>query len=139
MKENLDKTLVTLRPSVPTDKNFIYSTWLKGLYYGNDWFKAIDQDVYFVNYQNTLNSILAKPGTIVTVACLKDDLDVILGYSVSHGEYLDWIWVKPIWRNLGIATDLVPANITAITHLTKSGQSIWHKKYPNWIFNPFMV
>ncbi len=132
------KDLISIRDSLPDDKNFIFSTWLKGVYYGNDWFQEIDQDSYFRNYQKIIEKILARPDVRIQVACLRDDPGVVLGYSVLEGDILHYVFCKEVWRGIGLSNDLVPKNIKIVTHLTKPGRAILRAKYPNAIFNPFM-
>lgn len=118
------------------DAAFIFSTWLKGLRFGNDWFGLIDSKVYFRVYHKVIENILSNPNTKVNVACLKEDPKVLLGYSVYTGSTLSWLHVKKAWRNIGLAKDLVPNNITSVSHITSIGRSIL-KKHPQVIFNPF--
>jgi len=80
--------------------------------------------------------LLAKPDVTVKVACMKDAPDVILGYSVYSGTRLDWVYVKDRWRGLGVAKDLVPTNITTVSHVTDTGRSIL-KKNSDILFDPF--
>lgn len=128
--------LINYRKSTSTDLGFIYSSWLQGLYYGNDWFRQIDQEKYFDFYHQVVEKILFNPGTLVTVACLNEDQDVILGYSVVRKNILDWVFVLPAWRKLGIATHLIPKEINTVTHLTKVGKSLKPKE---WKFDPFLI
>jgi GNAT superfamily N-acetyltransferase len=126
--------LATVRPGAATDLGVIYSSWLKGLYYGNDWFREIDQELYFDRYHQAIEAILFRPTTLVRVMALNDDSDVVLGYSVSDGDRLHWVYVRPAWRKLGIAKAIIPAGISKVTHLTKVGRSLKPKK---WAFDPF--
>lgn len=121
----------------PSDKNFVYSTWLKGLYFGNEWFKEIPEPVFLRAYQRVLESIMALPQTKVAIACLPDVTDVILGYAVYQDQRLHWVFVKNSWRNLGIATAIVPKDITQCSHLTHVGLILKRKK--GLIFNPFFT
>lgn len=130
--------LVEVRGVDPGDKSFIMATWLKGLRYGCEIFKEIPSDIYFKNYHRILESILTNPETEIRVACLKDDRDVILGYSVSKDNALHFIFVKSEWRQIGIAKSLVSPKIDTVTHLTKVGSSIL-KKHPKIVFNPFAL
>jgi len=137
------KDLVLIRNTSPNDKNFILATWLRGLYYGDSWFREMPKDIYMACYHAVLERILANPDTLVQVACLKEDPDVILGYSVLApnvtGITLHWVFVKSAWRNIGIGKSLIPIERTnAVTHLTKSGLSIL-RKHPEVVFNPFLV
>lgn len=139
-QEVIDKNdLVTLRMGTKDDLNFILATWLRGLYYGDSWFSLIDKKVFMENYHKFLDKILSSPNTLVCVACLKEDPDTILGYSVLGDKYnLHWVFVKKAWRNIGIAKSLVPPTTKYVTHLTKVGTAIL-KNSPNLSFNPFVV
>ncbi len=127
--------LVTIREARPDDKSFIYSSWLKGLRFGNKWFEAIDQDTYFQRYHDVIEALLSRPDTSVKVACLVEDPDVILGYSVYTGQTVHFVFVKRAWRGIGIARSLVPPDLTTVTHLTDSGKAILIKHHLK--FDPF--
>jgi len=134
-KINKDE-LVAFRAGTMEDAGFIFSTWLKGLRFGNDWYALIDSKVYFSVYHKVIEDILSKPNVTVKVACLKEDPNVILGYAVYSNTRLDWVHIKRHWRNIGLAKDLVPNNIATVSHVTSVGRSIL-KKRNNITFNPF--
>jgi len=130
----------TIRDATPADKNFIYASWLRGLYYGDSWFKEIPKSIFMEAYHSVLETILENPTTQVKVACLHDDPEVILGYAVlgTEGRRVHWVFVKKAWRTIGIAKKLVPEKVDVATHLTRVGMSLM-KKRPNMIFNPFAL
>lgn len=130
--------LVTIRDIQPNDRNFILATWLKGLRYGNDWFQEIEPSVYFAVYQRMIEVILNDPRVTVKIACLKEDPEVVLGYSVYSGNRLDWVFVKKAWRGIGIAKSLIPECITVVSHLTNVGKAIMRKR-KGVFFNPFAI
>lgn len=78
---------------------------------------------------------------LVAVACLPEDPDVILGFSIVSvdGTILHWVYVKKKWRRYGIATKLVPPQVTTVTHLNKLGDDLMKKLNLNWVFNPFLT
>jgi hypothetical protein len=129
---------IIVRDGNGEDFNFIMATWLKGLRYGNEWFHEIEPSVYFEVYHTAIQSILARPGCQVKVACLKDDPNVIFGYAVFNGDRLDWVHVKKSFRKIGLARSLVPPTIKSVSHLTKQGLSIKREKMPAVTFNPFI-
>lgn len=131
--------LIAIRGPQPGDKNFILATWMKGLKYGNDLFGLIDTGVYFTAYQTVIEAILDSPQTLVRIACLKDEPEVILGYSVLNLEQnaAHFCFVKAAWRSIGIARSLVPETTTTFTHLTKAGEAILKKKKLK--YNPFII
>lgn len=129
--------LIAIRPVDPDggDTGFILETWLKGLRYSNSWFECIDQRAYFSTYLEIIKRILARPSVTTHIACLRDDPDVILGYSVTEPEILHWVFVKAAWRRIGIGSDLIPKDTKTITHLTKLGLQL----KPDFVsFNPFL-
>lgn len=132
--------LVTIRDYSPNDWSFILATWLRGLYYGDSWFKEIPKDIFMSNYHSVLEKLLKSGAAKVKVACLKDDPEVILAYAVmNHSETtLHWVFSKSAWRSIGIAKSLIPENIDTVTHLTKVGLNIL-RKHPRAHFNPFAL
>ncbi len=134
------KDLIEVRPYREGDRNFIFSTWLRGLYYGDSWFSDIPKHIFMESYHGVVERILASPATVVSIACLKEDPDTIVGYSVAHTKgdiaALDWIFVKSAWRKIGVARSLVPTGVSACTHLTRVGRSL---KPATWDFNPFIL
>ncbi len=118
------------------DEDFIYATWLRGLYYGNSWFREIEKEAFFSNYHRVVEGILTKPDTQVSIACLKDTPDVILAYCVFRDETVHWVYCKKDWRGIKLSQDLMPSKISTFTHLTKSGKMI---KPSHVVFNPFAI
>ena len=98
-----------LRKGALSDAPIIFSTWSKAL-----WFETkrdpLEQKTFMRAAHKMIRNTLNKPGTIVRVACLADDLDHVLGYSVvsefDTGEMealvLDWVYVKLNYRNNGV-------------------------------------
>lgn len=135
----MQKDLITTRGYLPEDRAFILSCWLRGLYYGGSFFSEIPKGVFMDHYHKVLEKFLDNPKVNVHVSCLKDDPQVILGYSVSRlsqGQVvMDWIFVKSAWRKIGVAKSLVPENLQAVTHMTRTGRSL---KPDNVVYNPFL-
>lgn len=128
--------LFTVRSGLPGDLNFILATWLRGLRYGNPLFTEIDKDAYFSVYHKVIENILNH--SRVKVACLKDDQDVILGYSVIQADKVHWVHVKSEWRKIGIARSLLTEKFNVVTHLTTLGLQILKQRCPSVKFNPFI-
>lgn len=128
----------TIRDLAPNDKNFIMATFLRGVYYGDSWFSLIPKDIFMATYSKVIEALLANPRYKVQVACLKEDEDVIIGYSILTSDLnaIVWVFVKSAWRHKGIGKALVPKYPIAVTHLSKLGKSLL-SKFPNTIFNPF--
>lgn len=132
------KELYEIRLYRDSDFNFVMATFLRGLYYGDSWFSLIPKDIFMAYYKQVVEALINKH--VVYIACLKEDQDVILGYSmVSKDETtLHWVFVKLAWRKQGIARSLVPSTISCVTHLTDLGRSLM-SKINNCVFNPFNI
>lgn len=128
--------LYNIRPMDKEDEAFIYSTWLRGLYYGDSWFSLIPKDIFMNYYKQIAKMTLDSTNIKVNVACLKEEPNVILGYSIlsKNDEALVWVFVKKPWREQGIAKSLIP-NVKYVTHLTVTGKALLPKL--NASFNPF--
>lgn len=133
-KEELDGTIL-LREMQTGDRNLILSTWLKGLYFGSDYFRTIDASDFFEHYNRLFNAYLDSHFSSVTIAALRNDPDVIVGYSIADEDTLHFVFVKKAWRKKGIGRMLVPVMPKVITFLTKVGKSL---KPDSVKFKPFL-
>lgn len=131
-------SLYTIRPAKDTDINFIMATWLRGLYYGDSWFSSIPKHIFMSNYKKLAKNLIESKYIDVHVACLPDDLDTIIGYSVvtKNSEAVVWVFVKTAFRRLGVAKSLIPKEPKYVTHLTALGKTLM-SKLPRTEFNPF--
>jgi len=132
------KGLYNIRDMVPNDKNFIMATLLRGIYYGDPYFTAIPKDIFMKNYKVIAETLLDSGKVNVKLACLKEDPDTILGYSILSADYqcIIWIFIKSPWRKRGIGKSLLPQHPQAYMHLTPIGNELLHK-FPGIVFNPF--
>lgn len=131
---------IKLRAMQPNDMSFIYSTFLRGLYYGCAHFKEMKKDAFFVAQETTLLRLMAKPVCNVVIACLSSEPDIILGWTLIEPKnaVLHFIYVKDAWRSKGVAKQMVGlAKISSVTHITKIGNEI--RKRKQWDFNPWLV
>jgi hypothetical protein len=129
--------LVSIRTARADDVPFLFATWLRGLYYGAPLYDEIPKDTFMSHYHKVLEKLLLSAS--ISVACLKDDPDVILGYAVYRGDILDFVFVKSAWRGIGLAHMLIPDDIRYVTHLTRTGLSIMKKHPGKFVYNPFLI
>lgn len=136
------KDFVTIRPYIENDKNFILNSWLYGFKEGCEYFRLIEKDAYKDKYGQVIHNILERESTDIKIICLKEDQNIIVGYSITELRppfiILHWMYVKQDWRNNGIARMLVPEGLTHATHLTKIGKALL-KRHPDVSFNPFLI
>ncbi len=123
-------------------KNMILSKWMRSLRFGNDYFKLIDSAAYYEIYPELIKRYLSRLTVTIRIAVLTDDQDCALGFSVTEaiagGRILHYVHVHKDQRKQGIARSLVPPDITFISHLTKTGLSLWSSKLPKAKLNPFL-
>lgn len=134
----------SIRKAQPTDIPFIYSSWLKSFRHNSLLGKSsIRTSVFYENYREILDFLLAKSN--ILVACLSDEPEVILGYLVYEPEIVHYSFVKEPFRHLGIATNLLAkADLPSFkpvcySHLTSGLSRTISEKYPNFIYNPFVL
>ena len=127
-----------IRDYQPSDKNFVLATFLRGVYYGDSWFSQIRKDIFMDNYKRIAEFAIDSGKVTVKVACLREDPDIIIGYSILSSDFqaVSWVYVKKAWRLKGIAKSLLPKFPQYITHLTKLGQELM-PKLPTATINPF--
>ncbi len=123
-----------IRDVVESDLPFIYSTWLKSFYHGGE-FYDLNRSEFLDSHRKVIDKILGKQKSKikVNVCCLKEDPEIILGYSVVQKKHiLHYVFVKELWRKQGIAKELIPSTIDIVTHLTKLGKKL---KPENWEYS----
>jgi hypothetical protein len=126
---------VSVRDPEGGDVNFILSTMLKGLYYGSKFWNEVDQDAFFKNYEPFLKNLLLR--STVKVACLADDPDVILAYSVFRDNVIHFVFTKKSYRKFGVAKMVYPPGIDTCSHVTDMGNAM--RKKLGLKFDPFNV
>lgn len=126
--------LINIRDGKVSDEDLIYSTWIRPLYHDSDENSDIDRDVFVKATRKRIASILSRPSVSIKIACLNDDPDVIIGYSVIEWRKLWWVYVKKAWREMGIAKRLIPDSVNSCGPLTRRGKYL---KPSNWLVDPY--
>jgi hypothetical protein len=109
------------------DKKVIYETHLRK--------QVIDPSAFRFYYPPLIQETLLR--STIRVACLKEDQDVCLGYSVFEEDILHFVFVKSNFRRLGLATLLMPKTIKTVTQMTSKGYLMMKRRFPEASFNPF--
>lgn len=131
--------LYSIRDYHEADKSFVLATFLRGIYYGDSWFSKIPKNIFMANYKPVANNFVTSPKYTIKIACLNEDPNIILGYSILSSDYQNivYVFVKTAWRKKGIARSLVPKYPLSVSHLTKLGLLLLSKLDSNVFFNPF--
>lgn len=132
------KGLYDIRDAKESDKAFVLATFLRGLYHDSSWFSLIPKRIFMTNYHPVAEAIVNSPKYVIKVACLQDDPDTIIGYSILAADYtgIVWVFVKKKWRLNGIATTLLPKFPQYVTHINNLGTKLL-PKFEGCHFNPF--
>ena len=127
---------VVLRVANEADRPFILSTYLKGQFFGSDYYKHMGPDAFYKEGKADIESILALPQVLVHVACLEDDPSLILGFLIFSPHNVIWCHVKKDYRSKGICNFLLKdLDARTFSNYTKAGLAIAKKK--GLTFNPF--
>ncbi len=128
---------VVVRPCTLEDKSIILATWLKGNYWGCDYYHRMEQDLYFQEFAKKIHKILNKPGTQIDVAVLEEAPAIVLGYIIYNDQVLYWAYTKRHYRKEGILSALLAnMDFEYFTGNTPIGLSIGKKK--NLKYNPLL-
>jgi GNAT superfamily N-acetyltransferase len=120
---------IVIRQPSSKDHPFIYSTWLRNVYYDITESLRPNQDAYFKSQSAMISKLLQDDRTRVRVAGDTVDDLWIAGYSVSLANELHFIYVRKDFRKQGLATLLLKdLPITHVRTLTKIGADISEKK-----------
>lgn len=133
--------LYDIRDFKTEDTNFVLATFYNGVFYGDNRFLGMAKKSFISTYKVLGERLIRDPNTVIKVACLKDEPDVILGYSILSADYLGikWVFVKDRWRKRGIGKSLVPRYPVYVTHKTEIGNALMPKfeNFATITFEPF--
>lgn len=117
--------------------NLVRSRWMRSYRHCNDYMKLVDPAAYYQAYGVYILNILSRPTTVVRLAVLQEDHDVVLGFGVAENTLLHYVEVPTAYRKQGIGRNLVPEKVEWFSHLTKLGMKLWSLKAPHARFSPF--
>ncbi len=126
-----------VRPATDDDLNYVRKTWLQEHAQQSDWIDHVGGgDVYFREHARARDAAMLRGA--VTIACRESVPTGICGFAVTEASLVHFVYVKPRWRRLGVATLLlVPlvAERAEFTHRTRLLSSL---PVPvRWTFNPY--
>lgn len=135
MNEDINNFLILRSYYAVMDKDFIFSTLMKGLYFGNNDYRKIDKETFLKNYQKILDNVFEQ-GVSVNILALKEDPRVIVSYCVYKDDKIIWVHTKRDWRNMKLTRLIVPKCARFAVHLSKPGRAIL-EKHPEIKYDPF--
>lgn len=116
--------LVDIHPALPSQRNFIKSTWLKSFFLGRSAFcENISPDVFYNEHGDLVDKILDRAS--VLVAQSKDSPEVTVGYQIFElPNIIHYSYVRHKFKRYGIAKALfeasgIPRDDFYYTHRTR--------------------
>ena len=119
---------IILRGYLPDDANMIYVTWTNGARFGGvSRFREIPKNKWDADMSTHIGDAIRSK--TIHVACTDVNQSSIVGYCVLKDGFLEWIYVKPEFRLLGVARLLTRGlrNYDE-TYLTRQGRNILRAK-----------
>jgi hypothetical protein len=119
-------SLIQLRTPEAEDRSFLINAWLKS-FRDSPIGKTLTDDVYYKSFSQSVIAILDAPTTITTLATLKEEPSVILGFIVADKSQpltvVHYAYTKWAYRKSGIAQHLFqslkPTTPTVCTHINR--------------------
>lgn len=138
------------RPIHLLDRPFIYTTWLKSYKKESPFTQFVDSERFYKHHAKLIDKFFDNTNLITAVAHEVDDEEVILGYVIAERrqdemDIIHYIFIKPPFRNFGIARSLlrslgIDLTKSEFTHWTYDLDSFF-KTHPQlrWklAFNPY--
>jgi GNAT superfamily N-acetyltransferase len=96
--------MIKLRPGTEEDHAFILSSWLKAYFdCGNHYYRP-PKKIFFEKHADKVKEHLAGH---VIVATTEEDPSQIIGYAVHSSGVLHFVYVKSLFRKMGVARELI--------------------------------
>ncbi len=111
-----------------TDLALIYGTLIRGMYFGAVKKSTLNLGPFTQSLRPYVQDMVENAK--IAVVCDMQNPNFLLAYSIIHNNKLQWIFVKPLYRNQGIATMLIKnEKLSGINenNLTTAGQKILKK------------
>lgn len=151
---------VTIRAGTPHDHNYVIQSWVRANQ-GTAAAKSCHR-VYYSEHHATVAALLRRPTVHLTVACLPDDPDALMGWAVTEPDTIHYVLVRAEARRQGIARQLlsvlgfsresacqishvphVLVDLPGVSQLQRDGRTIpMRTKSPvslpeKWTYNPY--
>lgn len=130
-----------IRPFIEDDRAYITSTFLRSFVSTRPAIGGMEvpSPIIYEGEGSALNMLL-ETSAEVDVAVAPDDEDAILGYSVRHGDCLDYVYVSRQFRKSGVAKMLMrcltPDATLFYSHITPEGRHLL-KYLRGAVLNPY--
>jgi hypothetical protein len=109
-----------------SDHAFLYSSWRNALWFAEKRDPKAS-DLFYKEASEYIAALLKDPEAKIRIACLSDDPDMLLGWSLMRGDHLEFVYVKIDYRRKGIGRILTHDVRMFSPPQTKIGKSLAEK------------
>lgn len=140
----MDPIKFPIREAKGADLNFIYKAWTESFRYHSGIGKTHRNHVFFTEYPKVIDQILSSPDTKVLIVNAPDQEDVIIGFLAYAPLTIHYVFVKNVFKRMGIATALInrafpdPNTPIIYTHETFEARDALKSK-PRFIHDHFKL
>lgn len=127
IKEEPKESVILRSYNPEIDTPFLFSTWRNAIWFDTHTNNEINP-IWFRLKTKQIKLILEKPDIKIKIACLRGNIDQIIGYSVIDDLTIEFVYVKINYRNQGVATLLTKGFKDIVKPETKIGHGILKKK-----------
>lgn len=126
-----------VRPFRPSDESFVFASWLNSHAPNRD--MRIPRDIYYQEQHALIRELLSTDTFLI--AAEKGDPELIFGWlagaELSIGRVLDYVFVKPTYRRMGVARALLEdfGPIDAYSH----AGPVSPRLLPDAVFDPYLL
>jgi GNAT superfamily N-acetyltransferase len=126
-------------PGLHEARSLVFATWLRSFQANSSFARPISREVFFPAHQLVLERLLARPNVEVHLAVWPDDPNVVFGWSVTEGDCVHYVYVKPDFRKAGLARALLAHRPFAqYSHHTYVLRDL-HPKIAHLTYNPYRM
>lgn len=130
---------IKIRPYKDTDQAFVFASWLHSFEQDRD--KRVGRDLYYQEQHTLVAELLGHRNTILIAVHPEDDnmlYGFLVGGALPVGRVLDYVFVKPVYRRMGIARALLAqfGTYDAYTHSTHAGRAFVPQEA---VFDPYLL
>lgn len=128
-----------LRDGVDTDLGFVKDSWRGTFHLGGYGAQDAEREHYHEEMTRLFERLFKRDRSRVRirVACDPKDQDSILGFAVTSGDELHFVYVRQDFRKLGVARALLEdLGVKKFTFATRSGVVRLKPRERGWAFTP---
>jgi hypothetical protein len=127
--------IYSVRKSLPEDKEFILSSWIRS-HAESKFARHAGMSHYREHHIPRIEAAFADSSRAFFCAVLKDDPSIIVGWSTGRKGVIDYVYVKAASRQMGVGSTLIALFAPSFrSHETLRSLEFWKKR--DIVLDPF--